>query len=142
MRKLSAALVLTLLVGMLGVVHAAPASAGSCENSSVMHVWTEAWSGGQKQIRVIPTTAARTWQFASATNNIWHAVQQCVPGLYGNLADSIYMQIKCHVLGAQYGYWWAGGYSWDFETWRVYPVSWDVAFATSCNWGGDPYYKL
>lgn len=52
------------------------------------------------------------------------------------------MQIKCHALGAQYGYTWAGGYSWDFETWRVYPVEWDVAFATKCNWGGDPYVTL
>jgi hypothetical protein len=139
-------IVLALVLGMSGltaVTTTAAASAGSCANSSVLHVWTEPWSGGQQQIRVIPSTAARIWQLSpAATNNIWHAVQQCVPGLYGSLADSIYMQIKCHVLGSHYGYPWAGGYSWDFETWRPYPVGWDVAFATKCNWGGDPYLPL
>ena len=46
----------TLLSGsaLVGVVGASPstASAGSCANSSVLHVWTEQWSGGQRQIRV------------------------------------------------------------------------------------------
>lgn len=136
----------TMLAGsvLVATVGADPgvALAGSCTNSSVKHVWTEQWSGGQRQIRIIPTTAARMWQFSTATNNIWAAVQQCVPGLYGSVADSVYSQIRCHALGAQYGYWWAGGYSWDVETWRApYQSNWTM-LTSKCNWGGDGgYYK-
>lgn len=75
------------------------------------------------------------------TNDIWASVQACVPGVYGYAADSIYRQIDCHVKGTRYGYWWAGGYSWEFETWRPI-VSWDVMVATQCNPGGNPYAPL
>ncbi len=63
--------------------------------------------------------------------------------LYGSVADSVPSQIRCHVLGAQYGYWWAGGYSWDFETWRApYQSNWTM-LTSRCNWGGDAgYYRL
>ena len=118
------------------VAEQAPASAGACSNSSVMHVWTERYGGGHLAIRVIPTTKARTWGNRTATNDIWHSVQQCVGGLYGSRADGVYQQIQCHVRGTL-----AGGYSWDFETWRT-PTSWDVAYVTKCNWGGWPYRRI
>lgn len=119
----------------------APASAGACSNSSVMHVWTERYGGGHLAIRVVPTSKARTWGTYTATNEIWRSVQQCVGGLYGTRADGVYQQIECHVRGARYAYPWAGGYSWDFETWRT-PTSWDVAYVTKCNWGGTPYRRI
>ena len=51
----------------------------------------------------------------------WHAIQACVPGLYGNLADSICQQLECHQRWA----WalrpdgeWATGPTYDLESWR------------------------
>ena len=51
----------------------------------------------------------------------WHAIQACVPGLYGNLADSIWQQLECHQRWA----WalrpdgeWATGPTYDLESWR------------------------
>jgi hypothetical protein len=116
------------------------ASADDCTNASVMHVWTEDYGLGHLRISVIPTNRARFLASRAVTNDIWHAVQQCVPGLYGVVADGVYQQIQCHVDGALV---WgpAGGYSWDFETWRE-PVSWDVAYWESCNWGGWPYSRI
>lgn len=125
-----------------GIVAAeqAPASADNCTNRSVMHVWTEQYGGDHLSIRVIPTNTARFWADRTVMNEIWQAVQQCVGGLYGNTADGVYEQIECHVAGA--GLWpTLGGYSWDFETWRL-PTSWDVAVRTECNWGGEPYSQL
>lgn len=129
------ALAAALVVPGAVTVTQASAAADDCTNDSVMHVWTEGYGGDHLRIRVIPTNSARFFPSWAVTNDIWHAVQQCVPGLYGVVADGVYQQIQCHVDGAPFG-----GYSWDFETWRE-PVSWDVAWLEHCNWGGWPYSR-
>jgi hypothetical protein len=52
----------------------------------------------------------------------WHAIQACVSGLYGDLADSIWQQLECHQRLA----WavdprtkeWLTGPDYDLESWR------------------------
>jgi len=71
------------------------------------------------KIKVTPTNAARAGSGPGSglTNPMWAALQSCVPGLYGSVADSIYQQLDCHVLGGQFEF--ATGHTWDLETWLV-----------------------
>ena len=54
------------------------------------------------------------------------------------LADGIYEQAACHVLGSLRGPADFGGTAYDFESWRA-AVDWVTAVASGCNWGGKPY---
>ncbi len=89
---------------------------------------------GNFVVKLYPNSEAR-WASAGALERRdavveqWHAVQACVPGLYGDLADSIWQQLNCHQRLAA---WidprtgtWATGDSYDLESWRP-PLSWDV----------------
>lgn len=117
-------------------------------NDYVTEVTVTPFPSGQWQINVTPTDNVRSAYFTGyrreATDAIWHAVQACVSGLYGDLADSIYEQIDCHVgyayMPGRDGHW-ATGPTFDLESWR--PAVGDVAdefyLVTHCGWGGYPY---
>jgi hypothetical protein len=102
------------------------------------------YSLGQWQINVTPTQATRTATITGdrreATDAIWRAVQNCVSGLYGELADSIYQQIDCHVLGAIHP---GTGATFDLESWRPSVGGEGDLFylTTQCGWGGYPYIQ-
>lgn len=90
------------------------------------------WGDGQFQIHVTPTLGAR---FApdprAAVDTLWRAVQACVPGLYGNLADTIYQQLDCHQRLALLPGWKEGGIfqtgpTYDLESWRPKLVGPDI----------------
>lgn len=85
------------------------------------------WGGGRFQIIVTPNGEARNyaaWALdqRAAVVDEWHAVQACVRGLYGSLADSIWQQLDCH----QRMSWawnpkrrdWFTGPTYDLESWR------------------------
>ncbi|AXX31209.1 hypothetical protein APASM_3844 [Actinosynnema pretiosum subsp. pretiosum] len=53
----------------------------------------------------------------------WHAVQNCVAGLYNDLADSIWDQLECHqalswIMWNREGSMWATGDTYELESWR------------------------
>ncbi|WP_164701494.1 hypothetical protein [Modestobacter sp. KNN46-3] len=84
---------------------------------------------GSFKIKVTPTNLLRrigwidfTSGDNSATISMWHAVQSCVPGLYRDLADSVWQQLQCHVwLSAapnKYLNGWATGSTFDLESLR------------------------
>lgn len=118
---------------------------------------TDFTNGGFK-ISATPTSNARwaVWNGnpRETTNEIWHAVQACVSGLYDDLADSIYQQIDCHVFIAGGGgtVFPLGGETWDFESWRGSRTGLAKVAAYSdagnggqhmCNWnsGADSGYQ-
>jgi hypothetical protein len=113
-------------------------------NAYAAEVKVQDFTDGQFEIKVTPTSNTRysAWTSGSymldAMNEIWHAVQACVSGLEGNLADSIYQQIECHVIGTISGPLHAGGDTFDFESWRgtTDPSNY---IPTQCNWGGWAY---
>ncbi|GAA4301201.1 hypothetical protein GCM10023178_06710 [Actinomadura luteofluorescens] len=86
------------------------------------------WGDGQFQIVLTPTTEARKDAAFSMTprNAVveqWHAIQGCVPGLYGDLADTIWDQLECHQLNSwlalpNEGDIWLTGATYDLESWR------------------------
>ncbi len=117
-------------------------------NAYVAEVQVQDFTDGQFEIKVTPTSNTRYSSYVGggtyeleAMHEIWHAVQACVSGLYGNLADSIYQQIECHVLGTISGPLHAGGPTFDFESWRG-TTDTSNYIPTKCNWGGWPYEKV
>jgi hypothetical protein len=59
----------------------------------------------------------------------WHAIQNCVAGLYGERADSVWQQLECHQKLAFAGVpgtdIWATGPDYGLETWRpALPKDW------------------
>ncbi|OZD68186.1 DUF2599 domain-containing protein [Rhodococcus sp. 06-1460-1B] len=82
-------------------------------------------------IVVTPTDSARKNGLAQNRNttvSMWHQIQSCVPGLYGDLADSIWQQLECHQHYAVDK--WTGS-TYDLETWR-YPLN-DANYVTYAN---------
>lgn len=135
-----AASTLLLLLGMIAMPGTANADSHYCGSSKyVDQISVQPDANGRFTISVDPNDAARTaWDPHEATIEMWHAVQACVPGLYGNLADRIWDQLECHqylalvphvgirVLGDKLrnvtavaeidG--WATGETYDLESWR------------------------
>ena len=94
-----------------------------CGNSAdVENIEIEEWADGKFKILVTPTYESRfSLDPRGTTVNMWHAIQSCVPGLYGSQADSIWDQLLCHQIGALVkrevdGY--ASGETYDLESWR------------------------
>ncbi|MFD9122294.1 MULTISPECIES: hypothetical protein [Streptomyces] len=111
------------------------------------------WADGQFQVVLTPTHEARWHAFAAlnprdAVVEQWHAIQACVPGLYGGVADTIWDQLECHQLNSwmvlpREGSKWATGETYDLESWRpVLPrvVSGEALIITEClnHMGVDP----
>lgn len=89
-----------------------------CGESQFVHeIQVEDWADGHQKISVTPKGHSRVAVDANgATIAMWHAVQDCVAGLYGGRADTIYDQLECHQhFGAA---WFATGDTYDLETWR------------------------
>lgn len=83
------------------------------------------WANGDFKIVATPNEAARTALSAyAATVSQWHAIQDCVSGLRGALADSIWDQLHCHQQFAlapaisEGRLAWLTGPSYDLESWR------------------------
>ncbi|WP_157239699.1 hypothetical protein [Catenuloplanes japonicus] len=113
-----------------------PASAASyCGPSKfVEEIEVARWGDGQFQIVLTPTTEARAHAAFSksprdAVVEQWHAIQRCVPGLYGSLADTIWDQLECHQLNSwlifpkEDGNWLTGS-TYDLESWRPILPRW------------------
>lgn len=66
------------------------------------------------KISFAPTDAGRfAWRDGygwEATVDMWHDIQNCVPNLYDDLADSIFQQLECHQRGGEYTKPFVGGY--------------------------------
>lgn len=92
------------------------------DSLDVEQIQVEEWPDGKFKIMVTPTHASRfSPDTYGTTANIWHAIQGCVPGLYGSLADSIWDQLYCHqdwaLLKTQVDSY-ASGDTYDLESWR------------------------
>lgn len=109
------------------------------------------YANGAFTIDLEPNLAARTALDATAaTNEEWHAVQDCVSGLYGSLADSIYEQINCHqhlALTPNTDGGFETGSSYGLDSWRpVFPDDLSHWVSTRCgnslgtDPSGDPVY--
>ncbi|MCK8678413.1 MULTISPECIES: hypothetical protein [Streptomyces] len=127
----SAVCLTAVAVAVLGLTApATPASAASSCGSSkfVQQIEVVEWEDGKFQIVLTPTPEAR-WHAATAVSprdavvEQWHAIQGCVPGLEGGLADTIWDQLECHQLHASVpafreGSMWATGETYELESWR------------------------
>ncbi len=113
-------------LGLVAAVATAPSASadqlycGPSEN--VQSVQVQDYADGHFRILLTPTAASR---FAldphAATVSEWHAVQNCVRGLSGPLADSIWDQLECHqrwALTPSKDGGWATGPTYDLETWH------------------------
>ena len=80
-------------------------------------IQVEPWADGQFKIEVSPTDASRydidPW---NVTEQMWYAIQDCVSGLSGDLADSIWDQLECHQHAGALSF--ATGATYDLESWR------------------------
>ncbi len=143
------------LLALSGAVALAPAAAAEplyCGSSEyVDHISVERWTSGEFKIKVTPKSAAR-WapDPHAATVSEWHAVQNCVSGLYGGLADSIWDQLECHqylaAVPAKPSNWssdsfWATGGTYDLESWRgTFTSDYPTWYSSHCGneYGSDP----
>ncbi|MGW5703885.1 hypothetical protein [Amycolatopsis japonica] len=129
-RKLIASF-LALSATLFGLVALAPSAnaAPRCGASKyVEEIKVAQWGDNQFQIVLTPTGEARAdAAFSPNPRNAvveqWHAIQACVPGLYGSLADTIWDQLECHQLNSwltipNEGGIWATGNTYDLESWR------------------------
>jgi hypothetical protein len=129
-RKLATSVLVSALT-IAGLAALAPSASAApyCGSSKfVEKIEVAQWDDGQFQIVLTPTNEAR-WHAAFALNprdavvEQWHAIQGCVPGLYGALADTIWDQLECHQLNSaiiwkKEGGWWLTGSTYDLESWR------------------------
>lgn len=96
-------------------------------DGNISSIVTTYQADGTFDVHVSPTESARalgTGERVFGREDIvyqmWHAVQHCVPGLYGHLADSIYQQLECHVwfgIDSASGY--GTGPRYDLESWHL-----------------------
>jgi hypothetical protein len=122
-----------LMVAVMGtaasavIVSAGPAEASTSVDCGYSSMWADSLNvvyedDGSFKISLAPTAATRAMGPSDAgdaaiTNELWHAVQACVPGLYGSLADSVYQQLQCHVWFGPA--WFATGPTYDFESYHL-----------------------
>jgi len=112
-------------LGAVATVAAAPSASATvlyCGSSEyVTSIRVQDFADGNFKVIVTPTSSARTaLDPHAATVDEWHAIQSCIPGLYGSLADSIWDQLECHqglaLVPGEHG--WATGPTYDLETWH------------------------
>jgi hypothetical protein len=94
----------------------------------VKEITVSQWADHQFQIHLTPTSGARLDALVNhdkrpAVVAEWHAIQRCVPGLTGDVADSIWQQLQCHqylswVIAPREGSIFLTGNSYDLESWR------------------------
>ncbi|MGY1751163.1 hypothetical protein [Modestobacter sp. SYSU DS0511] len=85
-------------------------------------------------INIVPTDSGR-YIGGGGTVEVWHTIQGCVAGLYGDLADSIWQQLDCHMTFGPLG---GGGDVFELESWAP-PLSFPtlLTYVTS-NCLNDP----
>jgi hypothetical protein len=96
-------------------------------DGNVRSIVTTYQADGTFNVHVSPTELARAVGTGErivgreyVVYQMWHAVQHCVPGLYGHLADSIYQQLQCHVwLGIDSASRVGTGPTYDLESWHL-----------------------
>jgi hypothetical protein len=116
------------LFGLTALAPSASAAPYCGPSKYVEKIEVAPWADGQFQIFLTPTHEARADAAFSpnpraAVVEQWHAIQGCVPGLYGALADTIWDQLECHQLNSwlflpNEGGIWATGDTYDLESWR------------------------
>jgi hypothetical protein len=85
-------------------------------------------------INIVPTDSGR-YIGGGGTVEVWHTIQGCVAGLYGDLADSIWQQLDCHMTFGPLG---GGGAVFEFESWAP-PLSFPTLFTyITSNCLNDP----
>ncbi|MGE9809705.1 DUF2599 domain-containing protein [Janibacter sp. G1551] len=99
----------------------------------IEEIQVEPWSEGQFKILVTPTGASRydvnPW---GVVEQMWYAIQDCVSGLEGALADSIWDQLECHQHFGALSF--ATGATYDLESWRG---TFDASDWVSSNCGNE-----
>lgn len=138
------------VLGLLGGAVAAPSSASAwtpdCGSSKfIEQIELRTDAGGGFIVVIHPSDEARDYSAwvpdqRPAVVEEWHAVQACVPGLYGDLADSIWQQLECH----QWFAWawnpltgaWATGDTFDLESYRPKLADPGLAAYVSSKCGG------
>ena len=107
---------------------AAGASTPYCGPSRyVEEIVVQQWADGRFRIQVRPTPEGRrAGDPGQVAAEIWQAVQGCVTGLRGEVADSLRDQLACHQNFAQLpalngGKGFATGETYDLESWRPAP---------------------
>ncbi|WP_462188995.1 MULTISPECIES: DUF2599 domain-containing protein [unclassified Frankia] len=93
----------------------------------VEEIIVQQWADGRFRVQVRPTPEGRrAGDRGQVAAEIWQAVQGCVTGLRGELADSLRDQLACHQNFAQLpalngGKGFATGETYDLESWRPAP---------------------
>ncbi|MDF3312585.1 hypothetical protein P3H15_47445 [Rhodococcus sp. T2V] len=108
-------------LGLASTASAAPSVSGCGANKYVAGISTKAVAGPDYKIVLTPTSAARNAPAnRDVTVSMWHQIQSCVPGLYGQLADSIWQQLECHQMIPieKIGSREVTGPTYDLESWR------------------------
>ena len=130
-RRLALSLTALLSASTISLIGAGTAQAWvpncSGDGTYLSEIRVEKNSVGDRVIVATPTDHAR-WYSAWVPNqrpavvDEWHAIQNCVTGLQGDTADSIWQQLECHQKLAYV--WnpktrtWATGSTYDLETYR------------------------
>ncbi len=140
---LGAALTASCSLGLAGAASGAQADGLLyCGPSTYIdYIEVEPWADDHFKIVVQPSTASRVaLDPAAATVEMWHAIQACVPGLYGFRADTIWDQLECHqwlalVPSRKAFPEWASGSTYDLETWRplLRPATYSSWQDSSCG---------
>lgn len=104
--KIVVAAVLAMVVVVLSPASPAGADVPKVQNCGTWSPYIEdldviatSSSGDGYEISIEPTKRARKeglMQSRYATVQMWHVIQMCVPGLYGDRADTIWQQLECH----------------------------------------------
>lgn len=127
-------------IGFAPTAAAGPPVVSNCgANAFVSSISTEPIAGPDYIIHLKPTYLGRQSN-VRVVNDMWHQIQACVPGLYDDLADSIYQQLECHQMVPHEA---ATGATYDLETWREKlpgpnPVSYGVTHCLNQNADGSP----
>lgn len=140
---LTAGIITTMAAAAISVAPtatAAPPVVSNCgANAFVASISTTPAGGPDYVIHLKPTLLGRQSN-VRVVNDMWRQVQACVPGLYGDLADSIYQQLECHQTVPLEV---ATGATYDLETWHEKlpgpnPVSYGLTHCLNQNPDGSP----
>ncbi|MCL9796514.1 DUF2599 domain-containing protein, partial [Frankia sp. AgKG'84/4] len=113
----------------------------------VEEIVVQRWTDTRFRISLRPTVASRKASRLPTVAAMWTAVNSCVRGLTGPVADSLHAQLTCHqalaqlpALGGGSGF--ATGATYDLESWRplMRPNSFSTWVSTRCGntLGTDP----
>ncbi len=116
-------------------------------SKDVEDIVVQRWTDTRFRISLRPTAASRKASRVPTVAAMWTAINTCVRGLAGPVADSLHAQLTCHqalaqlpALGGGSGF--ATGATYDLESWRplMRPNSFSTWVSTRCanTLGSDP----